>query len=172
MQLQQARNMTDRLAALRSIAFYGAESQRETALQSFYADWSHDSLVVNQWLGLQAATPAGDAVARVRELMQHPGFELRNPNKVRALVGTFASQNPVNFHRRDGAGYGLLIDVVQQLDGINPQIAARLLTPLTRWRNYLGRAELMCSQLRRLAAMEKLSPDVFEVVSKSLEAAD
>ena len=171
-QFRQARNMTDRLAALRSIAFYGEESQRESALQSFYADWRHDSLVVNQWLGLQAVTPAGDAVARVRELMRHPGFELRNPNKVRALVGTFASQNPVHFHRLDGAGYGLLADVVQQLDGINPQIAARLLTPLTRWRNYRGRAELMCSQLRRLAAMEKLSPDVFEVVSKSLEDAD
>jgi aminopeptidase N len=171
-QFRQARNMTDRLAALRSIAFYGEETQRETALQAFYTDWSHDSLVVNQWLGVQAVTPAGDAVARVKELMRHPGFELRNPNKVRALVGAFASQNPVHFHRRDGAGYRLLADVVQQLDSVNPQIAARLLTPLTRWRNYLGRAELMCSQLRRLAAMEKLSPDVFEVVSKSLEGAE
>jgi len=170
-QFGQARNMTDRLAALRSIAFYGEDRQRETALHSFYADWGHDSLVVNQWLGVQAVTPAGDAVARVRELMLHPGFELRNPNKVRALVGTFATQNPVHFHRRDGAGYRLLADVVQQLDGINPQIAARLLTPLTRWRNYLGREELMRSQLRRLAAIDKLSPDVFEVVSKSLDDA-
>ena len=78
----------------------------------------------------------------------------------------------MHFHRLDGAGYDLLADVVQQLDGINPQIAAKLLTPLTRWRNYRGRAELMCTQLRRLAAMEKLSPDVFEVVSKSLEDVD
>jgi aminopeptidase N len=103
--------------------------------------------------------------------MRHPGFELRNPNKVRALVGVFANQNPVHFHRGDGAGYRLLADVVQQLDPLNPQIAARLLTPLTRWRNYLGREELMRSQLQRLAAMEKLSPDVFELVSKSLEDA-
>jgi aminopeptidase N len=170
-QFRDARNMTDRLAALKSIAFYGGETERESALQSFYTDWGHDSLVVNQWLSVQAATPAGDAVARVQDLMRHPGFELRNPNKVRALVGVFANQNPVHFHRCDGAGYRLLADVVQQLDPLNPQIAARLLTPLTRWRNYLGREELMRSQLQRLAAMEKLSPDVFELVSKSLEDA-
>jgi aminopeptidase N len=98
-------------------------------------------------------------------------FDLRNPNKVRALVGVFASQNPLNFHRLDGEGYRFLADIVAELNGINPQIAAGLLTPLTKWRSYQGRAQLMCEQLRRLLALPEVSADVYEVVSKSLEGA-
>jgi aminopeptidase N len=100
--------------------------------------------------------------------LSHPDFELRNPNKVRALVGGFASQNPINFHRVDGAGYRLLGDVVLELNGLNPQIASRLLTPLTKWRNYTGRHALMRAELERLARAPELSPDVYEVVTKSL----
>ncbi len=170
-QFAQAHNMTDRLAALRIIVFYAPPAQQEAVLQTFYSDWGHDSLVANQWLSVQAAAPRGDALARVRELMQHPVFELRNPNRVRALVGVFVNQNPVHFHRVDGEGYRFLADVVAQLDALNPQIAARLLTPLTRWRNFRGRADQMCAQLQRLADRSGLSPDVFEVVSKSLQGA-
>jgi aminopeptidase N len=94
---------------------------------------------------------------------------LRNPNKVRALVGGFINQNPVNFHRIDGAGYRFLGDIVIKLNRLNPQMASRLLTPLTRWRNYTGRAELMRTELERLAAEPVLSPDVFEIVTKSLQ---
>ncbi|MCB1855255.1 MAG: aminopeptidase N [Halieaceae bacterium] len=170
-QFREASNMTDRLAALRCIAFYGPEVDRATALQSFYADWGHDSLVVNQWLGVQAAIPAGDGLARVQALTRHPGFELRNPNKVRSLVGVFTRQNPLHFHRQDGEGYRFLADMVGRLDPLNPQIAAKLLTPLTRWHIYPARAQAMQAQLQRLAALESLSPDVYEVVSKSLQAA-
>ena len=102
-------------------------------------------------------------------MLDHADFDLRNPNKVRALVGIFANQNPVNFHRVDGGGYRFLGDIVARLNEINPQIAARLLTPLTKWRVYLGRESLMKAELQRLADLPGLSPDVYEVVSKSLQ---
>lgn len=168
-QFNEADNMTDRLAALRVVAFYGDEADREQVLQVFYEQWQHETLVMNQWFAVQAAMPLGDTVARVEGLLSHQAFDLRNPNKVRALVGTFANQNPVSFHRIDGAGYRFLADRVEQLNSSNPQIASRLVTPLTKWRNYVGRAELMREQLERLAALPDLSPDVFELVSKSLD---
>ena len=168
-QFEAAANMTDRLAALRAIVFYGVAAEREQVLAQFHRDWHHDTLVMNQWFAVQAAMPLGDTLARVQALLLHPAFDVRNPNKVRSLVGVFASQNPVQFHRIDGAGYRFLADRVVQLNQANPQLASRLLTPLTRWRNYTGRAELMCAQLERLAALPELSPDVFELVSKSLQ---
>ena len=124
--------------------------------------------IAARYLAVQAARPDSGVLERVERLLQHPDFDLRNPNKVRSLVGTFAGQNPVNFHRADGAGYRFLTDVVIELDAMNPQIAARLLAPLTKWRNYRGRAELMKAELERLAGQGDLSPDVFEVVTKSL----
>jgi aminopeptidase N len=105
----------------------------------------------------------------VQSLMQHPDFDLNNPNKARSLIGVFAANNPVNFHSSDGAGYQFLADMVLKLDAINPQIASRLLGPLTKWQNFAGRGELMRSELQRLAASPDLSPDVFEVVNKSLD---
>jgi aminopeptidase N len=167
-QLEAAHNMTERLAALRVIALHGSDEICAPALERFYREWRHETLVVNLWFQVQAAVPYGDGLGRVRHLMGHPDFDLRNPNKVRALVGVFANQNPVNFHRADGEGYRFLVDVVAELDGINPQMAAGLLTPLTRWRNYRGRAERMRGQLERLAAMPQCSSDVYEVVTKSL----
>jgi aminopeptidase N len=167
-QYQVAGNMTDRLTALKEIAFYGAGDHRDQILEEFYQDWRHETLVVNQWFQVQAAIPDKLALERVRTLMAHVEFDLHNPNKVRALIGGFASQNPVNFHRLDGAGYRLLSDTVLQLNELNPQMASRLLTPLTKWRNYIGRSDLMRLELERLAAQPALSPDVFEIVSKSL----
>ena len=168
-QLARAKNMTDRLAALKVLAFYGDDALREPALAQFYQDWQHEALVVNQWFQVQAAIPDDGALERVQRLLSHPDFDLRNPNKVRALVGVFAGQNPVNFHRIDGAGYRFLSSIVKQLNDSNPQIAARLLNPLTKWRNYTGRSELMRAELAALAGRADLSPDVFEVVSKSLQ---
>ncbi len=167
-QFQDAGNMTDRLAALRSLAFYGDEELAQSALDRFYRDWRHEALVINQWFQVQATMPGGDALDRVQRLTRHPDFTLSNPNKVRSLVGQFANNNPVNFHRADGAGYRFLADIVSELNNRNPQIASRLLSPLTRWRNYQGRRELMRAELERLARKPDLSPDVYEVVSKSL----
>jgi aminopeptidase N len=168
-QFSQARNMTDRLAALQAIVFYGDEADREQALESFHRDWRHDPLVMNQWFSVQATMPLGDTLDRVQKLLAHPDFDIRNPNKVRALVGGFTSRNPVHFHRIDGEGYRFLADMVVRIDSANPQLASRLLTPLTKWRNYRGRAQLMHAQLERLGARDDLSPDVFELVTKSLE---
>jgi aminopeptidase N len=168
-QYRHAGNMTDRLAALKEIAFHGEGAFRDSVLESFYQDWRHEALVVNQWFQLQAAIPDTQGLSRVQALMKHADFELRNPNKVRALVGGFTSQNPVNFHRRDGAAYRFLGDTVIQLNGLNPQIAARLLVPLTKWRNYTGRSALMRAELERLASEPALSPDVYEIVTKSLQ---
>jgi aminopeptidase N len=123
---------------------------------------------LNHWLTVQAESTRGDPVARVQALMEHPAYDSRNPNKIRALVGSFANQNSLGFHRPDGAGYRLLGDVVEDLNAANPQIAARLLAPLIRWRNYPARGALMRAELERLAALPVLSPDVYEVVSKSL----
>jgi len=167
-QFHSAGNMTDRLAALREIALHAAHDLRERTLAHFYRDWRHEPLVVNQWFQVQAAIPDSGALSRVQALLSHPDFDMRNPNKVRALVGGFTSQNPVNFHRLDGAGYRFLGDIVKTLDRLNPQIAARLLTPLAKWGNYTGRSGLMRDELARLAQVPDLSPDVFEVVTKSL----
>ena len=170
-QLEAADNLTDRLAALRAVALYADEASRAAALSAFHRRWSEETLIVNQWFQVQAMVSDGDAVARVRQLMEHPDFDLQNPNKVRALVGAFASANPVSFHRSDGAGYELLADVVAEINSFNPQLAARLLAPLTKWRAFPLRSRLMCQQLTRLAALPALSRDVYEVVSKSLEGA-
>ena len=101
--------------------------------------------------------------------MGHPLFDMKNPNKVRALIGTFANGNPVNFHDADGSGYEFIADRVMELDSFNPQIASRLVRTLMNWRQYeAGRSELMRKQLERIKAVEGLSGDVFEIVSKAL----
>ena len=102
--------------------------------------------------------------------MQHEAFELKNPNKVRALISAFSNSNPVNFHQMSGEGYHFLADQVIALNLKNPQIASRLLTPLTRWKKYnLTRQQMMKAQLQRIADLPELSRDVFEVVNKSLK---
>jgi aminopeptidase N len=167
-QFREATNMTDRLAALQSLAFHGRDDHSDAALQQFYRDWEHEPLVVNKWLQLQALVPVPDTLERVQGLLPHPAFDLHNPNKVRALIGGFANGNPVAFHRADGAGYRLLADKVTQLNALNPQLAARILEPLTRWRKYRSRGEQMRAVLVELSALPGLSPDVFEVLQKSL----
>ncbi|MFV0278417.1 MAG: aminopeptidase N [Parahaliea sp.] len=169
-QYTSATNMTDRLAALRVLSQRGECAQRDEALESFYRDWRGEPLVINQWLQVQAAIPGEETLTRVRALMEHEAFDLRNPNKVRALIGSFSNGNALQFHRADGAGYRLLSEVVESLNTRNPQIASRLLTPLTRWRHYVApQGPAMRAELERLAALEPLSRDVYEVLSKSLQ---
>jgi aminopeptidase N len=169
-QFDEAGNMTDRQAALSCVVNCGGAEQRDSVLDKFYQQWRHEPLVVNQWLQVQALCPQAGNIERVRELMSHPDFQLRNPNKVRSLVGALCSANPINFHREDGAGYALLTDVVSELNSLNPQIASRLLTPLTRWRRYGERAPQMRRALETIAALPDISKDVYEVVNKSLSA--
>lgn len=172
-QYQTAGNMTDVDAALRLLVNSGYQQAvplREQALANFYQRWKHESLVVNQWFSVQAIATRPSTLQHVKALMDHEAFDMRNPNKVRSLISVFCNSNPVNFHNLDGAGYEFLADQVITLNLANPQIASRLLTPLTRWRKYNpARQALMKAQLQRVAAQAELSKDVFEVVSKSLK---
>ena len=168
--LETADNLTDRLAALGEIVDSAAFPDQERVLSAFYDRWRHESLVVNQWLQVQAASRRSDAQA-VARLEDHPGFDLRNPNKLRALYGAFGQRNNRNFHAADGAGYDFLASRLADLDARNPQVAARLLRPLIRWRKFDGnRQALMRGALERIRAKEALSKDVFEVVSKALDS--
>jgi aminopeptidase N len=171
-QFGNANNMTDVDAALRLLVNSrdaDAVDLRDAALNNFYDTWRHESLVVNQWFTVQAVASRGGTLGRVKALMQHEAFDIRNPNKVRALIGAFCNMNALNFHALSGEGYVFLADQVVALNLINPQIAARLLTPLTRWKKYnSARQALMRAQLERIAAEPRLSKDVFEVVTKSL----
>jgi aminopeptidase N len=167
-QYTTSRNMTDRMAALRALADVQAEGH-EDLLEDFYQRFENEPLVVNKWLALQALIEDDQSVERIGRLMHHPAFTLTNPNRVRSLVGMFATGNLTGFHRKDGAGYRLLADTALELDAKNPQIASRLLLPLGRWRRYdANRAALMQAQLTRIADTPGLSKDAFEVVSKSL----
>ena len=170
-QFEGASNMTDQMAALRCLVNSSAPSARELAdraLTAFYDAWQHEALVVDQWFVVQATCGLPGTLERVQELLSHPDFEIRNPNKVRSLIGAFCGQNHINFHRSDGAGYAFLADQVLVLDKLNPQIASRLLTPLTRWKKYdPKRQSLMQVQLQRIKASGDLSKDVYEVVEKS-----
>ena len=172
-QFEQADNMTDVLAALSCLVNSGweqAAAVSAAALESFYQRWQREPLVVNQWLAVQAGCVAPGGLARVKTLLQHPGFDIKNPNKVRALIDTFCNQNAINFHLRSGAGYRFLADQIITLNRLNPQIAARMITPLTKWQKYdEQRQGLMKSELERILVEPQLSKDVYEVVSKSLK---
>ncbi|MEM6903941.1 MAG: aminopeptidase N C-terminal domain-containing protein, partial [Pseudomonadota bacterium] len=130
----------------------------------------HDQLVVDKWFMIQGRSSHPDTLTRVRTLMDHPDFNLKNPNRLRSLIGAFAAGNPLHFHAVDGSGYQLLTDVIIELNTINPQTAARLLSPMRQWRRYEPtRQKLMSEQLSRILDQPDLSPDVFEVASKSLQ---
>ena len=172
-QFRDADNMTDRMAALSALIDREddgrAGDERAVALAAFHDRFKDNAVVIDKWLSLQAASARPDTLARVVELMAHPVFSILQPNKVRALISAFCAGNPYRFHAADGSGYRFLADRVLQLDPINPQIAARLATQLGRWRRYdAGRQVLMQAELSRILAADDLSPDVFEIASKSL----
>ena len=168
-QFDTSDNMTERLTALAVLVNSPFIEERDKALAVFAENFKDNALVMDQWFSVQAGSPQPGGLERVKELMQHPAFNIKNPNKVRALIGAFAAQNLINFHAADGSGYRFLADLVIELNGFNPQIASRQLAPLTRWRKYdSARQALMKAELERILASGKLSPDVYEVVSKSL----
>lgn len=167
-QYSEAGNMTDALAALAVLNQIDCP-QRAEALQHFHDRWQHDPLVMDKWFALQAASCLPETLGQVQSLMAHKLFDLRNPNKVRALIGSFAMRNPLHFHAEDGSGYAFLTDTVLQLDAMNPQIASRMVRPLINWQHYERvRSGLMKAQLERIQAHTGLSGDVYEIVSKSL----
>jgi len=125
--------------------------------------------VLDKWFSLQAVSDLPDAPEMVTQLLQHPDFTYKNPNRLRSLIGSFSAGNQKWFHRADGAGYKLLAETVVRLNSINPSTAARLLTPLRQWRKYdPARKNLMENELKRILAEKDISNDVYEIVSKSL----
>jgi aminopeptidase N len=167
-QYQGADNMTDRMAALDILALYD-RPERTQALDDFYARYAQDPLIIDKWLALQAAIPEPATLDRVRALTSHPAFSMANPNRVRALIGSFAQVNHTQFNRPDGAGYDFVADAVLTLDPKNPQVAARLMGAFRSWRALEGRRRARAeATLRRVAAAPTLSRDVHDIVARTL----
>lgn len=165
----KADNMTDRVAALSVIADIN-QPQREEVFADFYGRFKDYPLVVDKFFALQAAANRKDIIQNLNNLKEHTDFNIKNPNRVRSLYSAFAMNNPVGFHAAYGCGYDFLTDGIIELNAINPQIAARLLSPLREWRRYTpDRQEKMQAALERILAQDNLSPDVFEIASKSLK---
>jgi aminopeptidase N len=163
-----AGNMTDAIGGLTALMLIGGP-EFEAALADFYERWKGEPLVVDKWFALQARDPSEGALGRVLGLTAHPAFEPKNPNRLRALVSTFANFNPVRFHDPSGAGYRFLADQILAVDRFNPMIAARLVDPLGGWRRYTPElGALMKAELERILKTEGLSKNVFELVSRSL----
>ncbi len=167
-QFAEAGNMTDRLSAL-SVLVNRARDRGAPELETFFTRFRRHPLVVDKWFALQAGVPHADTLETVRRLMDHKAFSLDNPNRVRALIGTFAAANPVGFNRRDGAGYTFIADTVTQLDTSNPQVAARLLSAFRSWKTLVqGRKILAREALETIAKRPNLSRDVSDIVTRSL----
>lgn len=167
LQYEQADNMTDKYAAFNGFVDVLCP-ERETVLTDFYKTYQHDALVVDKWFASQASSNLTDTFEHVKQLMRHHDFTLKNPNKVRALISTFTRGNPGQFHAHDGKPYIWLADLVIELNALNPQIASRLVEPLLHWKRFSEPHKTqMYAELQRIAK-EKLSPDVYEVVTKSL----
>jgi len=142
--------------------------ERAGVLERFYGKWQNEPLVVDKWLAVQAGSRLRGTLAAVKRLAAHAAFNLRNPNKVYALIGGLRA-NPVHFHAADGAGYAFVADQVIALDSFNPQIAARLARGFDRWKKYdTGRQAQARAALQRIRDTTRLSKDVAEIVSRSL----
>ena len=169
-QYQQANNMTDALAAL--AASVAAQLPCRGALLAHHDErWHRDGLVMDKWLMLQATSPSPDALQKVRELLHHRSFTMSNPNRIRALIGAFVSGNPSAFHAKDGSGYQFLVEMLTDLNTRNPQVAARMIEPLIRLKRYdADRQAMMRQALVTLQGLDKLSGDLYEKITRALNA--
>jgi len=167
-QFDAQQNMTDVLAALSVLADIDS-TERNAALVAFYERWQDDPLVVDKWFAIQARSSLPGTIDAVKALTRHSAFTRSNPNRLRALVGTFSQVNQLYFHAASGAGYRFLADEVMTLDPENPQVAARMVQALGLWRRFdPARQALMKAQLQRIHDTQGLSTNTFEMVSKSL----
>lgn len=167
-QWNKTNNMTDMLGALGALSNVDCK-ERTDMLDSFYDKWQYNTLVLDKWFRIQALSELPNTLGVVMNLMNHPAFSLKNPNKVYSLVGAFTMGNLIRFHDVSGKGYTFLADTVIKLDAINPQIAARIVNPFTNWRSFDDiRQAKMKTELQRIIAVPKLSKDVYEIATKSL----
>ncbi|MGH6795687.1 MAG: aminopeptidase N C-terminal domain-containing protein, partial [Methylocella sp.] len=168
LQLEGTTTMTDEIAALGVLAHIPG-SERENAFDAYYRAHEGEALVIDKWFALQATIPERGALDRVKTLMKHKAFSFNNPNRVRSLVGSFAAMNPTQFNAGDGSGYDFIAGIVLGLDGKNPQVAARLLSAFKSWRTMEPkRRGLAEAALRNVASAPDLSPDVKDIVQRSL----
>lgn len=169
-QYHHANNMTDSLAAL-SAAVAAQLPCRDTLLADYDERWHKDGLVMDKWFMLQATSPAQNALLNVRRLLSHRSFSMGNPNRIRSLIGAFASGNPSAFHAEDGSGYRFLVEMLTDLNTRNPQVASRMIEPLIRLKRYdAHRQALMRQALEQLQGLDKLSGDLYEKITKALNA--
>lgn len=169
-QYDQADNMTDALAALAS-SVAAQLPARDRLMKAFDDRWHQDGLVMDKWFILQATSPAQDVLSQVRALLDHRSFSMGNPNRVRSLIGAFAAANPSAFHAKDGSGYRFLAEMLKDLNTRNPQVAARMIEPLIRLGRYdEGRQVLMRKALEELKGLDNLSGDLYEKITKALDA--
>jgi aminopeptidase N len=167
-QFNHADNMTDSLGVL-GAAQLGDLDLFEKLMLAFEQKWHGDPLVLDKWFALHANTDRSDILARISILMGHSQFTINNPNRVRALIGTFSFFNVAGFHNIDGTGYKFVADYLIKLNEVNPQIAARIITPLIQWQKVdKTRQQLMQHQLMRIGNTKGLSIDLFEKITKSL----
>ncbi|MCK5831213.1 MAG: aminopeptidase N [Methylococcales bacterium] len=167
-QFESAKNMTDQIAAL-SVIINSSNPAKPSALQKFYQQWKDEALVIDKWFTLQASSSADDTFSTVQSLMEHPAFELTNPNRVRSLIGAFSQANQLHFHAANGQGYQFLADQVIALNSINPQVASRMVAALTQWKRFdNNRQSLMKTALEKIINTPNISKDVYEVASKSI----
>jgi len=167
-QFASAKNMTDQIAALGALV-NSENPEKSASLESFYQQWQGEALVIDKWFSLQAMSTQVDAFNVVQSLLQHSAFDLKTPNRVRALIGAFSQSNPLHYHAENGQGYQFLADQVIALNKINPQVASRMVSALTQWRRFdETRQTLIKQQLERIINTEHISKDVFEIASKSL----
>ncbi|PWI34172.1 aminopeptidase N [Vibrio albus] len=169
-QYQSANNMTDTMAAM-AAANLAQLPCREELMSDFSSKWSHDGLVMDKWFSLQGTSPAENVLSVIKETMNHPTFSLKNPNRIRSLIGSFLNANPVHFHAKDGSGYEFAGEILRTLNESNPQVASRLIDPMLKLRRYdAHRQKMMRKELENLAAMDNLAKDLYEKVTKALEA--
>ncbi len=166
---RHAATMTDEIASLSILCNMDSEFTKH-ALEEFYLKWKSDPLVIDKWFEVQAGSILPDTFGKVKKLVSHPDFSLKNPNRIRSLIGVFAAQNPFNFHRSDGEGYRFTADIIMTLDQTNPMIAARIVSAFNNWKRYDGkRREKMQKELGNIMALPSISTDVYEIVSRALK---
>ncbi|RLA19218.1 MAG: aminopeptidase N, partial [Gammaproteobacteria bacterium] len=167
-QYKTAGNMTDQIAAL-SLLCQEEIPAREEALDHFYAQWKEEPLVIDKWFTLQATSSLPNTISAIKELLKHADFDLKTPNRVRSLIGAFSQANSLHFHAQDGSGYQFLGDQICALDPLNPQVASRMVGAFTQWHRFdKNRQILIKEQLNRIKNNPQISPDLYEIVSKSL----
>ncbi len=143
---------------------------RDEALDDFYARWQDEPLVLDKWFAVQARAASSSSVETVRALLSHPKFSLKNPNRVRALIGSFIHGNPTGFNRADGAGYEFLASTALEIDRFNPHMAARLLGAFESWRTLEPSRQARAKSVLQDLASRTLSTDSYEIVTKTLGA--